>query len=167
MTEEENEKKGFRVVDRRRFTSEGELKPEAANMPDPRPTPMPSAPPRPAAAAPAEPPPRQDPRQAPRGAPPPQSAPSPRAQRGGMDFISFVASLATNALAAMGAIPEARAQGMPVNFEMAREYIEIIAMLQEKTRGNLDAEEEASLQRVVSELKMTFVELQKRGAPAR
>ncbi|MBI5508680.1 MAG: DUF1844 domain-containing protein [Deltaproteobacteria bacterium] len=76
----------------------------------------------------------------------------------GIDFMTFVASLATNALAAMGALPEGRAHGVPIDPAMAREYIDIIAMLQEKTRGNLATQEEAALQRLLTELRMHFVE---------
>lgn len=75
-----------------------------------------------------------------------------------MDFISFVASLATQALAALGALPEARAQGMPVSIEMAREYIEIIAMLQEKTRGNLSLEEQRLIENSLTELRFRYVQ---------
>jgi hypothetical protein len=152
MSEEEQEKKGFRVVDKRRFNSEGETRADAPERPEP--LPQPAAPPR--QAPPAQ---RADAR-GPSAAPPGDSAQArQQQQRGGMDFISFVASLATQALAALGALPEARAQGMPVSIEMAREYIEIIAMLQDKTRGNLSREEDAALQRVMTELRMVYVEV--------
>jgi hypothetical protein len=132
---------GIKIVDRRRFTAEGEMKSDApADPPEPVKALEPAA-----AAKPAEKPPR------------PKSA-------SGMDFMSFVASLATNALAALGALPEARARGIPPNPEMAREYIEILAMLEEKTHGNLTREEEASLKRMVSELRLHYVELVKRSA---
>jgi hypothetical protein len=158
MSEEEQEKKGFRIVDKRRFNSEGEARADAPERPEP--PARPAAPPRQA------PPPAQGQRADARGGPPPaDQPPSRREQRSeGMDFISFVASLATQALAALGALPEARAQGMPVSIEMAREYIEIIAMLQEKTRGNLSREEDAALQRVMTELRMVYVEVTQRIA---
>ena len=158
MNEEEQEKKGFRIVDKRRFNSAGETRADAPERPEP--APQPAAPPRQAPTQPQ----RADAR-APAGGP--QDEPQPRQQQqrgGGIDFISFVASLATQALAALGALPEARAQGMPVSIEMAREYIEIIAMLQEKTRGNLSREEEAAMQRVMTELRMVYVEVTQRIA---
>lgn len=158
MNEEEQEKKGFRIVDKRRFNSEGEARADAPERPEPPPQPAP--PPR--QAPPAQ---RADARGP---AAPPAEEPQPRREQqqrgGGMDFISFVASLATQALAALGALPEARAQGMPVSIEMAREYIEIIAMLQDKTRGNLSREEDAALQRVMTELRMVYVEVTQRIA---
>lgn len=155
MVEEEQGKgKGFRVVDRRRFNPEGEARADAEVRPEP--------------AQPAEPPRQEPPRAAPRQDPRAQAPrPEPRQERGPadahhIDFMSFVASLATNALAALGAIPEARAQGIPVNPDMAREYIDIIAMLQDKTRGNLSREEDGALQRLLAELRMHYVELSKR-----
>ncbi len=159
MSEEEQEKKAFRIVDKRRFNAEGEARADAPERPEPPPQPAPA--PR---AAPAQQSQRADVR-APAGGPPDEPQPRQQQQRGGgMDFISFVASLATQALAALGALPEARAQGMPVSIEMAREYIEIIAMLQEKTRGNLSREEDAALQRVMTELRMVYVEVTQRIA---
>lgn len=169
MSEEEQEKKGFRIVDKRRFNSEGETRADVPDRPEPkveapapRPAPAPQQTQRP-----------QQPAQAQRSAAPPpddvdeELPPQPRQQQqrgGGMDFISFVASLATQALAALGALPEARAQGIPVSIEMAREYIEIIAMLQDKTRGNLSREEDAAMQRVMTELRMVYVEVTQRIA---
>lgn len=88
---------------------------------------------------------------------PPAAGPESR-----IDFLTFAASLATNALAAMGALPEAEAQGLPKSPELAREYIEILAMLQQKTRGNLTRQEEQALQQLLTELRMQFVELGKR-----
>jgi hypothetical protein len=144
MSEKDTEEgKGFKVVDRRRFTPEGELKADAA--PDrPRATaPTVAASPKPAAPAkPGE-----------KARPPDPQGPVPE-----IDFMTFVASLATNALAAMGALPEGRAHGMPVDPQMAREYIDIIAMLQLKTRGNLDQQEEQAMQRLITELRMHYVE---------
>ncbi len=154
MSEEEQEKKGFRVVDKRRFNSEGETRADAPERPEPKVEPAP---------APRQPPPQAQRTDA-RAPAHPEDAQPHQQRGGGMDFISFVASLATQALAALGALPEARAQGMPVSIEMAREYIEIIAMLQDKTRGNLSREEDAAMQRVMTELRMVYVETTQRIA---
>jgi hypothetical protein len=80
-----------------------------------------------------------------------------------MDFLTFVASLATNALAALGMLPADQAQGLPVNPELGREYVEILTMLQEKTRGNLTPQEEGSLQRILTDLRMACVEASKQA----
>ena len=126
----------IKVVDRRRFTASGEVRADAPEDVAP-PPPPPSAPEK----TPAE----------------TAKKPQPSAA-----FMSFVASLATNALAAMGALPEAKARGLPVNIELAREYIDILAMLEDKTRGNLAREEESTLHRMVTELRMNYLELAKR-----
>lgn len=159
--EDKEREKGFRVVDRRRFTTEGETRDD---VPDAPPSSAPSMPPPPPA-QPRQPPqaapdPRQqprggDPRQAPR--PDPRQAPPP--PEPGIDFLSFAASLATNALAALGLLPEEQAQGLPRNPELAREYIDILGMLQQKTRGNLSRQEDVALEQMLADLRMQYVQL--------
>jgi hypothetical protein len=161
---EEEEKKAFRVVDKRRFSAEGETRADVPDRPQVEaPNISPPSASQPAAAAQNG---RTDARaraQSPAAEPAPRRR-QPGPDHGGVDFISFVASLATQALAAMGALPEARAQGIPVNLDMAREYIEILAMLQDRTTGNLSREEDATMQRMMSELKMAYVEITQRIA---
>lgn len=145
MVEHEHDSKGdksFKIVDRRRFNSEGETR---ADAPEEKPTPVTELP-------------RQEPPRAPAAASTQQAPSSPASAAYNIDFISFAASLATNALAALGALPENAGPKMPKNPELARDYIDILAMLQDKTRGNLTAEEASALQRLVTELRLTFVE---------
>lgn len=85
---------------------------------------------------------------------------SPHSDRGEsaeFTFLSFAASLATNAMAALGIEP-GRGQVGPGEPELARQYIDILAMLQEKTKGNLTAQESAGLQRMITELRLLFVD---------
>jgi hypothetical protein len=165
--EDKEREKGFRIVDRRRFTSEGETR---NDVPDPPPSsPTPSMPPprqEPSKQSPLQAPgpdkrpqgrggdPRQAPRPEPRSAPPPQPEPEPA-----IDFLSFAASLATNALAALGLLPEEQARGLPRNPELAREYIDILAMLQQKTKGNLSRQEDVALDQMLADLRMQYVQL--------
>jgi hypothetical protein len=160
---DEGQDKGFVVKDRRRFTSEGELKPNAPPDPPPRRDPPPATPPpqkpgQPAAKAGG--PDRGSQRSAERG--PERNAAPGAPPQPGMDFLSFVASLATNAMAALGLLPPEQTRGMPTDPELGREYIEILSMLQEKTRGNLTAQEESALQRILTELRMAFVDRTRR-----
>jgi len=155
----EGEKEGsFKIVDKRRFTSDGQVRADAP--PDEVRKPM----------VVGVPPKQQQPQRAPQAEPQKQAQPAqperrPRQEsKSGMDFISFIASLATNAMAAMGALPEAQARGMPVNPQLAREYIEIIAMLRDRTEGNLTREEDAALARLLNDLQLTFVEVQREAA---
>lgn len=62
-------------------------------------------------------------------------------------------------MAALGMLPDAERQGIPRNPAMAREYIDIIAMLQARTQGNLSAEEAKTLTRLLADLRMQYVEL--------
>ncbi len=140
----EEEEKPFKVVDKRRFTSEGTVRSDA-------PDDVKSTSPAPAAAPSA---PRQDPRQASGGT---RNAQAPAPSQSSIDFMSFAMSLATNALAAMGALPPEQSHGLPVNRDLAREYIDILTMLQEKTQGNLTPQEDQAFRRLVTELKMQFV----------
>jgi hypothetical protein len=159
---EEEDKKGFRVVDKRRFSAEGEIRSDVPDRPEVAAPNVAPARPQPASAASDG---RTDARAPSSGqAQEPSRRRQPGPDRGGVDFISFVASLATQALAAMGALPEGRAHGIPINLDMAREYVDIIAMLQDRTTGNLSGEEEATMQRLMTELKMAYVEITQRIA---
>ncbi len=81
-----------------------------------------------------------------------------RAQDFEMNFEKFLASLYMSALMQMGmAAPEG---GQPqVDLMGARQTIDIIGMLQEKTKGNLTAKEENMLQNVLYELRMAYLEV--------
>lgn len=143
--------RGFRVVDRRRFTDSGETRADAPPEPERPMAPQPE-PPTPEQAKPSAPP-----SASPTGEmPADEDVPEPS---GRIDFISFVASLATNAMAALGALPEAQSQGMPRNPDLAREYIDIISMLHYKVRGNLSVQEAAAMKRITSDLKMAYVQV--------
>ena len=72
-------------------------------------------------------------------------------------FSSFIVSLAGSAMAHMG---QAAAQGdepISVDLPMARQTIDLLSLLQEKTKGNLDNEEEKLLQTLLYELRTQFV----------
>ena len=74
-------------------------------------------------------------------------------------FIGFVLSLAHTAAFHFGDIPDP-ATGQPgtTNLAAAQQIIEILALLELKTRGNLTAEERQLLEQVVYELRMRYVE---------
>jgi hypothetical protein len=71
-----------------------------------------------------------------------------------VSFVAFIFSLASNAAVHFGDLPD------PLTNETAQ-LIDIIAMLEEKTRGNLTAEERQLLDQVLFELRMRFVEAKK------
>jgi hypothetical protein len=77
-------------------------------------------------------------------------------------FIGFVLSLAHTAAFHFGDVPDP-VSGQPgqVNLAAAHQIIEILALMQEKTKGNLTAEERQLLEQIVYELQMRFVEATK------
>lgn len=81
-----------------------------------------------------------------------------------LTFTAFVISLASSAAIHFGDLPDPDS-GQPVepNLEGAAQMIEILGLLEEKTRGNLTAEERQILEQVLYELRMRFVEVKDGG----
>ena len=76
-----------------------------------------------------------------------------------LTFIGFVLSLASTAALHFGDLPDpATGQTAPPNLEGASQIIEILALLDQKTRGNLTAEERQILEQVLYELRLRYVE---------
>ena len=73
-------------------------------------------------------------------------------------FIEFVMMQAQNAALFLGQIPNPQTGQAEVNLEVARMFIDQLAMIQEKTRGNLTSEESTVLRNALSSLQMAFVE---------
>jgi hypothetical protein len=78
---------------------------------------------------------------------------------GDLSFTTFVVSLASSAAIHFGDLPDPNT-GEPaeVNLEGAAQMIDILALLEEKTRGNLTLEERQVLEQVLYELRLRFVE---------
>src|SRR6187401_1434593 len=78
-----------------------------------------------------------------------------------ISFVAFVLSLAHTAAVHFGDVPDpVSGQSSPANLAAAQQMIDILALLEEKTRGNLTAEERQLLEQVLFELRMRFVEIQ-------
>jgi uncharacterized protein DUF1844 len=76
-----------------------------------------------------------------------------------LSFTAFVLSLASTAAVHFGDLPDpGSGKKSAVNLEGAAQMIEILALLDQKTRGNLTAEERQVLEQVLYELRMRFVE---------
>ena len=73
-------------------------------------------------------------------------------------FIEFVVMHAQNAALFLGQIPNPRTGAAEVNLDLARMFIDQLAMIQEKTRGNLTSEEAKVLSNALSNLQMAYVE---------
>jgi hypothetical protein len=79
-----------------------------------------------------------------------------------VDFSTFVISLGTSALYHMGMVPDPET-GKPVepNLPVARQTIDTVEMLQDKTQGNLSDEESSLIKNLLTELRMRFLEATK------
>lgn len=76
-----------------------------------------------------------------------------------MNFTAFVLSLASTAAIHFGDLPDPMTgQRAELNLEGAAQMIEILGLLDQKTRGNLSLEERQVLEQVLYELRMRFVE---------
>jgi hypothetical protein len=80
-----------------------------------------------------------------------------------LSFVTFVLSLASSAAIHFGDLPDPSGERSEPNLEGAAQMIEILALLDEKTRGNLTAEERQVLEQVLYELRMRFVEVRDGG----
>jgi hypothetical protein len=137
MEEEKEEKKGFRVVDRRVSTQEAteQEKPKKEKKNDKK-----------KEAGPHE---TQEPAQEAQKEHPP---PLPE-----VNFASFIYSLSTSALVHLGEIPEPITEKMDKNLPLAKQTIDILGILQDKTKGNLTQEEENLLNNFLYDLRMRYV----------
>jgi Domain of unknown function (DUF1844) len=155
----------FKVVDRRLFTAEGELRKDVAEQQDreqeaasvaadiaarnaPKTAPASSpAKPEPIGAAPL----------APTEAETPKRSPA---------FENLVRSLGQNAAMLLGGYADPRTGQPMLDLEGAREMIDMLDVLREKTKGNLAAEEDSLLLDVLGNLKLAFMEMTKAATAA-
>ena len=142
MADEEGkqEGKGFTVQDRRRFSPDtGEARKDAPEESD-RPT---------------------------------RSAPQSQAIGGGaeeaprepsldINFSTFVISLSTQALMHLGEIANPLSGKVETDVPVAKQMIDIIGMLKDKTRGNLNASEDRLMEDILFDLRMKYVEAVKK-----
>ncbi len=135
-----DEEKGFSVKDRRMFSgaesekTEKDEKPDGSARPDDTETPSGS---KQAAEADAD---RLD------------DMPLPE-----VSFPTFILSLNASALMHLGAIEDPETNRPSKNLPMAKQTIDILSMLEEKTRGNLTNEEENMLKNILYDLRIAFV----------
>ncbi len=150
--EEQEDKRGFKVQDRRRFSAEGEAKAGGEDASSERSEAL-EIKSEPAASA-AEP-----------ASKPQTAAAQPAASRQSSEpppeltFAAFLWSLSEQALAALGEIPDPMSGKVTQDLILAQQMIDIIIMLREKTRGNLDPHEQALLKEILSGLQMKYVEM--------
>jgi hypothetical protein len=83
---------------------------------------------------------------------------------GPVDFSTHVLSLASTALISLGKMPAPDGEARPLDLETARHLIDVLAMLEVKTKGNLDEAEGKLVASLVYDLRVAFVDAQKAGA---
>jgi len=80
---------------------------------------------------------------------------------GSVDFSTHVLSLASTALIALGKMPGPDDEVHPVDLETARHLIDVLGMLEHKTKGNLDESEHKLLQSLIYDLRVSYVDAEK------
>jgi len=133
----------FRVIDRRPFNSEGELRQEIVEEQEreaKREAAKPPAPPPVESAKPAAMPPVEIPQRS-------------------QGFENLVRMLGSNAAMVLGAYADPRTGQPMLDPEAAREFIDMLDALREKTKGNLAPEEDSLLLDLLGKLKMTYLEV--------
>jgi Domain of unknown function (DUF1844) len=143
---ENNEDSSFRVIDRRPFTSEGELRPDVVQEQE-----------REAA--------REEVKEAAKAAAndaatdkaaPPPAADAPKKSPA---FENLIRMIGSNAAMVLGAYADPRTGQPVIDPEAARELIDMLDALHEKTKGNLAPEEDSLLLDLLGKLKMTYLEI--------
>lgn len=74
-------------------------------------------------------------------------------------FSTLVLSIGSSAAMAMGLAPNPATQKVEKDLDMARFHIDLLVLLKDKTKNNLDAEEQKFLDSMISDLQMRFVQL--------
>jgi len=74
-------------------------------------------------------------------------------------FVNFLSTLASQAAASLGAMPHPATGQRTVDLETGKYWIDVLAMLSEKTEGNLHAQEKRLFEGLLSDLRMQFVAL--------
>jgi hypothetical protein len=74
-----------------------------------------------------------------------------------INFTNFIFSLTTSALIQLGEIQDPLTQKSDKNLPLAKQTIDLIGMLKEKTKGNLIPEEEKFIENILYDLRMRYV----------
>ena len=74
-------------------------------------------------------------------------------------FINFLSTLATNAAAALGAVPHPATGKRTLDLETGKYWLDVLGMVKEKTKGNLHPQEARLLDGLLGDLRMQYVQL--------
>jgi hypothetical protein len=92
-----------------------------------------------------------------------ESAESSSFALGPIDFSTHVLSIASSAMVAMGKMPAPGGETLTPDHEMAKHLIDVLGMLEVKTKGNLDEQEEKLLQSLLYDLRVAYVDASQPG----
>ncbi|MDX9821048.1 MAG: DUF1844 domain-containing protein [Syntrophales bacterium] len=140
--EEEKKGKGFVVKDRRLFGESGEARPDDTKT---------DVPPGDA---------QEEPPKATGASERTEEGPSPSEEDGFLpevNFANFILSLGTTAFYHFGDLPDEAEGKAEKNLAAAKQTIDLLSMLESKTKGNLDKDEQALLEGILYELRLRFV----------
>jgi Domain of unknown function (DUF1844) len=137
----QKQEESFRVIDRRPFTAEGELRKEVVEQAEREAHREEAKTPAPESA---------------KGSTPKPSADAPQRSAA---FENLVRMLGSNAVMVLGGYADPNTGRPIVDPEAAREFIDMLDALHEKTKGNLAPEEESILLDIAGKLKMTYLEV--------
>ena len=136
----EKEDSGFKVADRRLFTADGDLRETEPSEPASRDASIPTLDESPREASHSE----EDPP---------------------MTFEALIFSLSTTALLQLGMAPHPETGKQEIDLQGAKQTIDLLEMLQQKTHGNLTADEGQLLEECLYDLKMTYVKALQAAKP--
>jgi Domain of unknown function (DUF1844) len=132
MDEKKDEGRAFRVTDRRRFSESGEVREDA---------------------------PPEERRDVPVAGEAEREGPAHHDPQEPVTFSTFLLGLSTQVLLHLGEIPNPVTSAVEPDLEAAKQVIDILGMLRDKTRNNLEPGEESLLDSVLYDLRMRYVEL--------
>ena len=100
-----------------------------------------------------------------KGAPPAAAPSDPPQALAPLDFSTFVLSLGSAAMVHLGRVPrdsEASPAGGSADLPAAKQVLDILAIIEEKTRGNLDESEDKLIKSLLYDLRVAYVDAQKK-----
>lgn len=154
MPNEKKSQEPIKVTDRRIFTADGDIRDEYRESIKPGEAQPPAAPAPPPAVETAQP------------APAPSAPETKKPQREPGEnpetpFTIFLESLIYSAYASLGMVQNPYQPKQSVDLPSARQMIDIVSMLAEKTKGNLDPDEKAFLETHIAQLRLAYVQRSK------
>jgi hypothetical protein len=79
-----------------------------------------------------------------------------------IDLTTFFLSISSAAFMGLGVVPSGEKQEIQVDLELARQNIDLLELISEKTKGNRTTEEDRLIEQLLFETRMRFIETQKK-----